>query len=60
MLGEFLREESAASMLEYIVGGALALAVLGTAVYLLMNAFGTKAGETQTEVGGVPSTFGGP
>ncbi len=51
MFGKFLREESAATLLEYIVGGALALAVLGTAAWGLMNAFSTKAGGVETGVG---------
>ena len=60
MFGKFLREENAATLLEYIVGGALALAVLGTAAWALMNAFGTKAGETETSVGTVPGEVTAP
>ena len=57
MFGKFLREENAATLLEYIVGGALALAVLGMAVYAMMGAFGDTAADVESEVGDVPTSF---
>ena len=44
MLERFLLDQGGATILEYIVAGCLALAVLGTSVWALMDAFGDHAG----------------
>ena len=46
----FVQEEKAASATEYIVLAALGLAVLGTAVYGLLQAVATKGDETRSSI----------
>ena len=60
MFKRFLEEESAASMLEYIIGGTIAIALLGTCVWALMNAVKTKGDEATTGVGDIPSGITAP
>lgn len=52
MFKKFLAEESGASMLEYIIGGALALGILGVAVWALMGAVADKGDTATTAVTG--------
>lgn len=60
MFKKFLAEESGASMLEYIIGGTLAIALLGTAVWALMNAVKTKGDTATSGVGGIPAGITSP
>lgn len=50
MWKRFFKEEKSATLLEYIVGAALALAVLGTAVWALMDAVATKGDQTRSSI----------
>lgn len=50
MLNRFLHEERAASALEYIIMGALALGILGSCVWALMDAVADKGDQTRSSI----------
>jgi len=61
MLESFLKDQSGATMLEYLVGGALALGILGTCIWALMDAIKTKGDTAESQVSGAGfPTFAAP
>lgn len=60
MFSRFVREEAAISLIEYIVGGTIALALLGTVVWAIMNAVKGKGEEATSGVEGIPSGITSP
>ncbi|MBC8447811.1 MAG: Flp family type IVb pilin [Chloroflexi bacterium] len=55
MLKSFMKDQSGATMLEYLVGGALALGILGTCIWALMNTVKGKGDLAESQVSS--STF---
>jgi hypothetical protein len=50
----FLRGRSGQSIVEWLVGAVLVVAVVGTIVYLLANTTATEGGKTNTWVDAIP------
>jgi len=61
MFKSFLTDQSGATMLEYLVGGALALGLLGTAIWLLFSVVSAKGDAASSQVSGATfPTFSSP
>lgn len=50
----FLMGKRGITMVEYILGGALALAVLGLCLYGVITATSDQGGATETSIDGMP------
>jgi len=61
MLRRFIKDQGGATMLEYLVGAALALGLLGTCIWALMNAIKGKGDTATSQVTGASfPTFSSP
>jgi len=50
-----LRDDEGLSMVEYILGGALALAVVGLAVFGIANSVSDQGSNTETSIDNMPA-----
>lgn len=50
-----LKDDSGLSMVEYILGGALALAIVGLALYSIINSVSAQGGKVKTSVDTMPA-----
>jgi len=49
-----LKDTHGLSMVEYILGGALALAIIGLAVYGIADSVSDQGGNVETSIDGMP------